>query len=400
MKKTCALAVCFAIAGCGEASLDPPYGRQSIPDEPPPAHGVAITDVAAFQVVKASLLARNAPVVAERAAVVRVYVSPAAEVIGAPLTATLAIDDAMWTDAKTLARASSDADLASTFDFAVPPAAITPGATFAVTIADARGDVVARFPADGSRASLGAQATPPLRVTLAPMRYTADGSGRLPDTSASQVARIRDALFARYPVPSVAIDVREPSTFDGAVDAGGGGWPDALAAIVALRASDAAPDDAYYVGLVAPAASESAYCGARCLHGLSPIADDPADARARASVVTGFTGGDAALAAVHEIGHAHGRRHAPCGGAENVDVAYPYERGAIGAWGYDAATDRWIDATTFKDMMSYCAPGFASDYTFRALFDRARAITEPRGAAPLARAYDYGDLPGTIDVSP
>ena len=39
---------------------------------------------------------------------------------------------------------------------------------------------------------------------------------------------------------------------------------------------------------------------------------------------------DSVNTAAHEVGHAHGREHAPCGGAQSTDPSFPYSNGGIG----------------------------------------------------------------------
>ena len=66
----------------------------------------------------------------------------------------------------------------------------------------------------------------------------------------------------------------------------------------------------------------------------------------------------------HELGHNMSLRHAPCGGAIAADMAYPYNGGAIGAWGYDFEQERIVSASLYKDLMGYCEPEWISDYHF------------------------------------
>jgi hypothetical protein len=71
----------------------------------------------------------------------------------------------------------------------------------------------------------------------------------------------------------------------------------------------------------------------------------------------------------HEIGHHCGLPHAPCGFAVNPDLSYPaYEpydppgvpTASIGEYGLDISNGNVLSPTTFKDMMSYCAPRWIS----------------------------------------
>lgn len=87
----------------------------------------------------------------------------------------------------------------------------------------------------------------------------------------------------------------------------------------------------------------------------------------------------------HELGHNHGRRHAPCGGAASPDAGYPHAGAQIGFTGIDMYT--WslaggspplLGASSTFDVMSYCVPAWISDYTYQAL------ITARQEAGPVA----------------
>ena len=65
----------------------------------------------------------------------------------------------------------------------------------------------------------------------------------------------------------------------------------------------------------------------------------------------------------HELGHNFGLYHAPCGGAGGVDIHYPYSEADISVWGYDFSGDSLIKPTA-KDLMSYCAPRWMSDFFY------------------------------------
>jgi hypothetical protein len=87
----------------------------------------------------------------------------------------------------------------------------------------------------------------------------------------------------------------------------------------------------------------------------------------------------------HEVGHAHGRNHAPCGGAQGVDSKFPYSGGGIGVWGYDINTKTFINPSKGKDIMGYCSPEWVSDYTYTALYNRIAFVNGVKsviGATP------------------
>jgi hypothetical protein len=82
----------------------------------------------------------------------------------------------------------------------------------------------------------------------------------------------------------------------------------------------------------------------------------------------------------HELGHAHGRKHAPCGSAPDADPGFPRGDGAIGVWGWDQRSPKAIIPPAIKDVMSYCGQRWISDYTFQALAERSTLVNQPRAA--------------------
>jgi hypothetical protein len=156
------------------------------------------------------------------------------------------------------------------------------------------------------------------------------------------------------------------------VSAGGSGWESLLEAIINLRQSRGATTQQYYYGLFSPASSVNSYCGGGCVAGMSMVSSQPADDWGRASIGLGFPGEMAVGTAIHEVGHAHGRQHAPCG-VYDPDPNYPYSGAGIGVWGYDLVSDQLMSPSSYVDFMSYCDPYWISDYTYKAVY--ARAVT-------------------------
>lgn len=86
----------------------------------------------------------------------------------------------------------------------------------------------------------------------------------------------------------------------------------------------------------------------------------------------GFSGEGSAETMVHEIGHAHGREHAPC--EVNDAGYYPHSGADIGVQGYDLRGGSLKNPGSFTDFMGYCNPTWVSDYTYNWLFDRITAV--------------------------
>ncbi|HSO31010.1 MAG TPA: M66 family metalloprotease, partial [Labilithrix sp.] len=380
----------------GEPATDPSTeGDPTSKDTPAPplAKGLAITEIAFFQGVKVPVVtagkavgkaARNAPVVTGRPALVRVYVSPGEGFAPGVVTAELRLVDGTTRlpalkDTKTINSDSTDETLASTFNFEIPAETLSAGLSYQVLLTAKGGEVPkgavgARFPTDGGVQAIEDEPSGKLKIVVVPVQYDADGSGRLPDVSAAQLALYKQTFMARYATTDVEITARAPWSYPSTVSANGNGFSALLNAVTNLRKSDGAAADVYYYGAFAPRSSFNTYCGGGCVTGLSTVVESAKTAFLRASVGVGFAGEDAANTAAHEVGHAHGREHAPCGGASGTDPDFPYSGGTIGVWGYNILDKTFLSPTKGKDMMGYCPNEWVSDYTFKALFDRVAAV--------------------------
>ena len=136
----------------------------------------------------------------------------------------------------------------------------------------------------------------------------------------------------------------------------------------------------YYFGIMAPSASWSAYGGGIAGLGYVP---DASDKYSRCAVGLGFKGADTdGFIMAHEIGHTHGRPHAPCGVSGE---AFPYSGATIGAWGYSLVSQKLKEPKGFRDVMSYCDPQWISDVNYGKLFKRIKWVE--------ANAYEVAGAP-------
>jgi hypothetical protein len=381
------------IAGCSSSSEPPP----------PFAAGVKISQVAMMQGLKSTLMkdgqpvgpdGREVPVVIGRDALLRVFLQPDASfqsrevIVRLDLTANGMALPAM--EQKVVPVPGQDKVLTSTANFEIPGANVTGDLTWAVSVRESDpknivkdGDISgAQFPTDGTQIALSPfDSGESLKIVVIPVQYMADGSGRLPDTSDAAIAKLRDLMYALYPVRKVEITVGEEFPWSTRISPGGSGWDQLLSAIARKRLQDRVPQNVYYYGLFNPASSLRQFCGNGCVLGLSSLAMDVEDNWARASIGLGYPDGfdgedGASNTFVHEVGHAHGREHAPCGlGGQPSDPDYPHTNAKIGLWGYDLINKSIIDPEgRSRDMMGYCSPQWISDYTYLALYDRISTL--------------------------
>jgi hypothetical protein len=374
------------------------------------AQGVTITQIAVYQGVKRSLMGGSpspsgvtVPVVAGREALFRVFVQTDGTYDKSPVTAHLILGQGATPleVVGTASAASSDASLGSTFNFDVPGATMVPGLTYRVELTmppshSKGGNAAASYPASGFT-SLNVQSSgASLKVALIPISYGADGSNRLPSTSASQLQGYRDAFNSTYPIPQVDLTVAAPMQWNNAVDPNGNGWGELLDALANYRIQKGAPADLYYFGIFEPDTSINNYCGGGCVAGLGMVGG-ATDTYSRAAIGLGFPEPGAFTTAIHEIGHTQGRNHAPCGGAQGVDPSFPYGNGGIGVWGYDLVHKKLISPSQASDMMGYCDPNWISDYTYKAIFDRIKIVNHAEifyPAAVLDRVYERAHVDG------
>ena len=97
----------------------------------------------------------------------------------------------------------------------------------------------------------------------------------------------------------------------------------------------------------------------------------------------------------HELGHNMSLGHAPCRATSALDPSFPYPRGRIGAWGYDRGG---LVGPWKPDNMSYCHPGWTSDYNFTKAL-RHRLADEGAQAAALPAPATSLLLWGGVDTT-
>lgn len=412
------LATALAPIGCGSADVanGGGAGAGEAADAAAPAslaQLVAIDEVSIFQAVKVTLAKEgalvektNAPVIANRPAVIRVWaraLDKTRPMVEAELTLVrpgkpdLVLRNAARRTATTL----DDGNLATTFNFEVAAEEIAPETRYSVKVAeriDGAKEVLA-FPADGSSARLDAKtSSQSLKVKFVPISMDNDGAEIVPDLK--DLSLYRDTLYKLYPVAAIDVSVREqPLKWSQVVEPDGEGWDDLLSGLMQMRRADQSARDVYYVGVFTPKPSIDEFCSrGSCVLGIAPQADER-DVSLRIALVLGYKNRSAGGTLAQELAHAMGRGHAPCGGAGDPDPYYPYERAYIGVWGYDVLEKTWLDPQgRSRDFMSYCSPVWTSDYTYQGIFERMDLITQQMaeltkksGTAPAGAG---GSVPG------
>jgi len=379
-----------------DGSVPPPPGCNPATAPALPVRSLRISDIAVNQGVSvliadesAPVNNRQAPVVAARDGVLRVFVEPQAGWLTRDVIARLTIDGTTRDVQKRVTDASSAGALASTINFAIAPGELAENATFSVELLEldpcgSYAGVVngSRYPVSNTQ-SLDAGAAPgPFQIVLVPVRYQTDGSNRMPNTDATTVARFTERMYGMFPLVDLEVSTRQvPLDFDRPFGADGEGWSDLLSECLSLRANDNASANSYYYCAIRPSDDPADFCSQGCVAGLGPV-PSAGDAFNRAAV--GLLYEDGVGTFVHEIGHTLGLLHAPCGGASGADPNFPYSDGGIGVLGYDIGAAQLLD-TQHRDIMGYCGPVWISDYNYALLYERLIAVTAP-AAASLKRA--------------
>ncbi len=351
------------------------------------ATDVTITHISLYQGPGAVLAqdglaaAPDLPLIAGRDAMVRVFYTTEGRA-GTDVTAILELADGESFEVSgTLGEGSTEESIESTFNFAVPGDLLSGSFNYRVYIAEegkGGGDDLGALHPDEGFETHALELEHVLRVTLVPYEYNADGSGRLPDTSPEALAAIEDRFRQLYPISDVELTLHDPVRWSSAIEPNGAGWQEVILSVYGLRDREGASDDEYYYAMFNPRRSLGEFCSRGCLLGVTLLNADPettGDPSLNMAIGVGYTDG-AADTMLHELGHAHGRSHAPCGqGLDpgSIDRSYPSNDGLIGAPSYDVVGGSFMPSSS-ADIMSYCYPQWISEYNYRALFSRADAI--------------------------
>jgi hypothetical protein len=349
------------------------------------ARNVAVSRIDAYQAIGIGIMedgqeiataARSTDLVTGKETVFRIFVTPATGWMTRELSARVTIVNGMTSDEyytkKMVSGASSENEPSSTFQVTVPADKLTATAQYRVELVECGTPpsgmaTTPAFPLTGN-ASLGARELGALKVALVPFTC----NSRTADTTEAALAPYKDLMVAMYPVSGVEFTVTEAVSTGYPVD-----WNMALNQVRSKRQADAPASDVYYYGLLKCTDTFQQFCQGGCTAGIGFVGSAN-QAQTRASMGIAFTGSQAPATMAHEIGHNHGRNHAPCvpngGSISGVDGDFPHDGGNIGVWGYDSRSKMLVDPDGITDIMGYCNNKWISDYTYDGLVSRAAAV--------------------------
>jgi hypothetical protein len=348
-----------------------------------PALGISLKSIAVYQTVKVPVMDSGAPITTDkrttdivtgRPTMFRLSVALDAGFSARQLSARVTVNNgstaAQYFVKQAVSKDSVETDSASTFQVSVPAQQVTVDTHFSAELVEcATGTGTlgsARYPKTGD-AELDARHTGGLKVTIIPLQ----ANNKLPDTSDTALTTYRQQMLAMYPIDAITFTVAPSMTVSYPID-----WEATLDQMRAKRKTDAPAADVYYYGLLKPQDTFNAFCGNGCTTGIGYVGDSNSGSY-RAAMGVGYTDRISAQTMAHEIGHNHGRNHAPCvangGSISGVDPNYPFPDGRTGIIGYDARTKVLLSATG-TDLMGYCSNVWLSEYTYGAITDRVALV--------------------------
>ena len=309
-------------------------------------------DPTAYLVQAVQSLGYPAPVVAEKEALLRIFVIAARTTTETlpPATATFYTDDdetySVEIDgtSEPIPTEIDEGSLDKSLNVTIPASVIEEGLSVVVEIdpdsaIDAEILAARRIPESGEL-DLGVEGVPDFELTAIPFVYTKDPDSSVIETLEEMAddEEEHELLHDTYdllPIAEMTVDDHDP------VEISSRSGYAVLRRTVAIRAAEGG--SGYWMGL------------------MTTFSDVGGTAYRPGTSSASIT--DASIMA-HELGHNLSLWHAPCGGPAGVDPAYPHEGGSIGAWGYDHRGDSLIDKDEAKDLMTYCKPEWVSDYHF------------------------------------
>jgi peptidase M66-like protein len=250
----------------------------------------------------------------------------------------------------------NESALANSWNVLVPGSLIKPGLSILADVDPAQlipesARANNSFPVSGTPLALTVKNLSQFYLRFIPVKQSVNNLTG--DVSSSN----KDALLVKtmkiHPIPSYSADVHATYTTNALAVTGAnanGAWQSILGEILTLRVAEASPRN--YFGIV-----KTSYTSG--IVGISYIG---------AGASLGYDGSTAIEIISHELGHAWGRSHAPCGINGATDPSYPYPSGNIGVYGLDVSTTTLYPPAS-AEVMSYCHPQWISDYTYTGVYN-------------------------------
>jgi len=348
-----------------------------------PALGITLKQIAVYQTVKVPVMdsgmavtpdKRKTDIVTGRQTMFRLSVAVDSGFTARQLSARVTLNNGttatQYFVKQTVSKTSVETEPASTFQIYVPPEQITVDTHYSaelVECATGAGQAgSARFPATGD-ATLDARHTGGLKIKLIPLK----ANNKLADTSDAALTVYRQQLMAMYPIDAITFTVGDTVTVSYPVD-----WEEALDQMRAKRKSDNPAADVYYYGMLKPQDTFKAFCGSGCTAGIGYVAEDNTPGY-RVAMGVAYSDSVSAETMAHEVGHNHGRNHAPCvppgSSISGVDPDYPFSDGRTGVIGFDSRTKSLL-SDKGTDLMGYCDNVWLSEYTYGGITDRVAIV--------------------------
>lgn len=344
--------------------------------------------------------AGNVPLIANRAALLRVFVKATAANTTTPAVKVTTYQAGTLLKTYTITSPSQSAptcvdegNLTASWNVSIPASEVVANMSVLAevdptNVVTESSDSDNKFPASGTPKTLDVRTTAPMRITFIPVTQ-GGGTG---DISASNVNAYLDYPLRVYPwVPSTMdIQYHAPyaygTTLNGAsYDAG---WTTLLNEIDAMRVNEqGSGGNRYYYAVVKPSYN-SGGTGFGRIGGAAAIG---VDIKFNGTVQPSTNYYSMTLA--HELGHNFGRNHVNCGNPSNPDINYPYSpTSSIGVYGWDPSTNVLRGKDSYTDFMSYCSPLWISDYTYKAVIAWRETHFEPPPASPRRSLLVWGRI--------
>lgn len=307
-------------------------------------------------------------------------------------------------NARTLKATADRAVLNDTFNFQLPADWAAGAIALSAYAADSAG-----FFTSTAAQNFAFASTPALPVTVVPIEYHCTNSSAVVLPGDAPYSYLTNYTYRTYPVPAVNQAGHAAARYDGpclndlpkptSTD-----WVNMLGVVTSIWTAEGRPNR-YYYGLV------HIDCGSSCIAGLGYLG--------YYRTAVGFDGFGTAHSGAgethaHEVGHNHGRDHAPGCGTGDADPAFPYVPADGKARIGDAARPNFgLDFNGLKiytynatyDVMSYCSPKWVSDYTYEALWQydnvlRLSPPDRPIGARSILVAGQIDAPTGEVTLRP